>query len=101
MFGPADGGFRVLGTIASNEGQLPDTCTLDLNRKDDKHFFGPIVTKPGQFSTMFLVAPYKAEYRLIISCPGYESRRIAIRYGEDATPTKPINVGEIIMNREK
>jgi len=101
MFGPADGGFRVIGSIESSEGQLPDKCTLDLNNQDDKHFFGPVITQPGQFSTMFLVAPYKAEYWLVISCPGYESQRIAIRYGENATPTKPLNIGEIKMKGKK
>jgi len=60
-----------------------------------------MITKPGQFSTYFTVAPYKAHYWFVVSCPGYETQKVAIRFGEDATPMKPMNVGELIMKRMK
>jgi hypothetical protein len=101
MFGPADGGFRVSGSIRDSRGQLPDKCSLELRTKEDKLFFGPVSTKSGQFSTQFLVAPYKADYWLIISCPGYESQRISVRYGENTSLAKALNLGEIVMKRER
>lgn len=101
MFGPADGGFKVLGSIRDNQGQLLERCYLELRNREDQHFYGPVPTKSGQFSTLILVAPYKADYWHVISCPGYESHRVLVTYGENTSPSKPLDLGEVVMKKEK
>lgn len=100
MFGPADGGFRVSGTIRSSGGELPANCSLELRSKENKPFYGPVPTKSGQFSTQFLVAPYKADYWLVISYAGYEEQRVLVGYGTNTSPSKPLELNEIVMRKE-
>jgi hypothetical protein len=101
MLGPADGGFRVYGVIRSNDGDLLKDCSLQLLDKKNKPFFNQVRAISGLVDTQFTVAPYKADYWLVISCPGYETTKVLVRYGKDTSPSKPLDLKEIVMRKEK
>jgi hypothetical protein len=101
LLGPADGAFRVTGTIVS-EGRNPlNNCSLELqDNKGVPTLNGSIPTK-GEITHLFVVAPYKADYWLLLSCPGYYSRKIPVSYGKDASPAKPLDLERIEMEEKK
>jgi hypothetical protein len=101
MLGPADGGFRVYGIIRSDQGELLDTCSLQLLDQNNKPFFGQVRASSALLDTQFTVAPYKADYWLVISCPGYELKKVLVRYGDDTTPSKPLDLKEIVMKKQE
>ena len=100
-FVPADGGFKVYSTIRSNEGDPLNTCSVELLNQNNKPFFGQVRATGAVLDTQFTVAPYKADYWLVISCPGYEAQRLLVRYGEDTSPSKPLKIEEIVMKKKK
>lgn len=99
--GPADGGFKVYGTIRSDEGEPLNNCSVELLDKNNKPFFGQARTTGEVLNTQFTVAPYEADYWLVISCPGHESQRVLVKYGEDTSPSKPLEVRDVVMKKKK
>ena len=100
MFFPADGAFKVYGTIQSDDGAPLENCSLELHNKKGLYFNQkqPI---GSELNARFTVAPYKANYWLKISCQGYKTETIPVHYGENAAPMKPLNIGNIVMKYEK
>ncbi|MEN6489012.1 MAG: hypothetical protein ABFD66_09045 [Smithella sp.] len=99
--GPADGWFNVYGMIRSDEGVPLNTCSIELLDQNNKPFFGQVRATGALLNTQFTVAPYEADYWLIISCPGYEPQRVLVRYGEETSFSKPLDLKEIVMRKVK
>jgi hypothetical protein len=100
MLGPADGGFKVHGIIQSDKGEPLNACSVELLDKNKKPFFGQVQTTGALLNTQFTVAPYKADYWLVISCPGHEPQRVLVRYGRETSFSKPLDLKEIVMRKE-
>jgi hypothetical protein len=101
LFSPADGAFKVSGTIVSEVRKPIDNCSLELqDEKGVTTLNGSLRTK-SEIKTLFVVAPYKADYWLLLSCPGYDTKKIPLRYGKDASPTKSLELGRIEMKEKK
>ena len=101
LFGPADGAFRVSGTIVSEAGNPLNNCSLELQDKNGVPTLNGALPTKSEIEHLFVVAPYQADYWLLLSCPDYETRKIAVSYGKTVSPAKPLDLGRIEIKKEK
>jgi hypothetical protein len=101
VFGPADGVFRVSGTIVSEAGKPLNNCSLELQDKKGVPTLNGTLPTKSEIKHLFVVAPYKADYWLLLTCPDYYSKKIPVSYGKAVSPAKPLDLGRIEMKKEK
>lgn len=90
------GGLSVLAEIQNTQGQQLNICEIELQNQQGKTLQGPD-SIPGKFHKVFIVAPYQADYLIVISCPGFKVYQTSATYGENITPIKPMKLGVITM----
>ncbi len=100
LFGPADGAFRVSGTVISETREPLENCSMELQDKRGVVLGGGPRRTESEIDILFVVAPYKADYWLLLSCPDYDTKKIPVSYGKDASPMKPLKLGEIVMKEK-
>ncbi len=92
-----DGGFKYEGTVSSSSGAGLKDCSVALNydgKVEDRHAF-----YPPKLEGLFMVAPFKGTYMLVISCAGHRQHEAVVKYGGDVTPTKDLHLGNIVLDQ--
>ena len=92
-----DGGFRVRGTIASQNKPIPPICKVELKGPSDALTCCNQPVSPPTVDIRFTVAPSKLSYKLILACDGFLPVERDFKYGSDVTPTKPLELGVIAL----
>ena len=96
-----DGGFLVRGTVVSRTSVPLEHCSLDIRWPSGSLICCAAALSPPKISTMFLVPPFsKKTYTLTLSCPGFRPYVVRVRYGQDASPRKPLELGVITLEPE-
>lgn len=88
----ADSTFQISAQLENEEGKKVDNCLLEL-RNEKNNVLYEIKRIDGKFTEQLHVAPYEAEYLVVLSCPRYETRKIRVNFGKDVTTTKPLDLG--------
>jgi hypothetical protein len=92
-----DGGFRVRGTIVAQDQSLLSDCTIALKGPPDALTCCDRPWSPPSLDTRFTVAPTQIVYKLVLSCSGYQPEERTFKYGEDASPSKPLELGVVTL----
>ena len=95
-----DGGFHVRGSIVAKDKSSLSNCTATLKGPAnalsccDKN-----VISPPNFNLLFTVAPSNIRYKLVLLCEGFQPEAREFTYGEDVTPSKPLELGVVTLQR--
>jgi hypothetical protein len=96
-----DGGFVVRGTVVSSTSASLEHCSLDIRWPSGSLMCCTAALSPPNISTVFVVpVGSKNTYTLILSCPGFRPYEVRVRYGQDASPRKPLDLGVITLQPE-
>jgi hypothetical protein len=90
-----DGGFRARGTVVSADAVPLEHCTLSLQPPAGGLACcdGPV--DPTHVNTLFTVPPSAAHYTL--ACPGFRPYVREVVYGTDVSPSRPLNLGVVVL----
>jgi hypothetical protein len=92
-----DGGFRVRGSIAATSKPIPAVCKVELKGPPGALICCNRTISPPAVATSFTVAPQQARYKLLLLCDGFQPVERNFKYGSDATPTTPLDLGVITL----
>ncbi len=94
-----DGGFHARGTILAQDRTPLSNCTITLKGPPKALTCCDATIRPPQFDVHFTVAPSPNTYQLILTCAGFRPQERAFKYGEDASPSKPFELGVVVLRR--
>ena len=99
-FMPADGSFRVQGSLVNSVGQPIEGCTADLLSSKGQSL---VSARPvsSDLETSFVVASYRSIYELRITCPGYKPFITVVDYGGITSPDKPLQLGKVVFHKKE
>ena len=94
-----DGGFHARGTIFAQDRTPLSKCTIALEGPPKALMCCDSTLSPPNVDVHFTVAPSTNAYKLVLACAGFRPEERAFRYGEDASPSKPLELGVVILRR--
>jgi hypothetical protein len=74
-------------------------CTIALKGPPKALMCCDTIVSPPKIDVRFTVAPSSNAYKVVLACAGFRPEEHAFRYGEDTTPSKPLELGVIILRR--
>jgi hypothetical protein len=92
-----DGGFRVRGTIVAQDRSSLSNCTVALKGPPDTLMCCDTTLSPPKVDVPFTVTPSKISYKLVLACVGFQPEEREFKYGVDASPSKPLELGVITL----
>jgi hypothetical protein len=94
-----DGGFHARGTILAQDRTPLFNCTIALKGVPKALMCCNSPIRPPQVDVHFTVAPSPNAYKLVLTCAGFRPEERAFKYGEDASPSKPLELGVVVLSR--
>jgi hypothetical protein len=94
-----DGGFHARGTIFAQDRTSLSNCRIALKGPPSALMCCDTTLSPPKVDVHFTVAPSAIAYKLVLACAGFRPEERAFKYGEDASPSKPLELGVIILRR--
>jgi hypothetical protein len=92
-----DGGFRVHGTIVAQNQAPLSNCTVALKGPPNALMCCDTTLSPPNVDVPFTVAPSKIDYELVLTCAGFQPAEREFKYGVDASPSKPLELGVVTL----
>jgi hypothetical protein len=94
-----DGGFLVKGNVVASEGLArPSNCTLKIIEPAEALDCCAQPIKPQGFEALFIVSPFDQTYKLSMQCAGFKPHVVIVRYGKDVSPSKPLELGTVVLS---
>jgi hypothetical protein len=90
---PGDGGFQIAGSLPAAVG----ICDLMLLHESGHETTLAQRKVSGRFKSSFVVAPYRADYRVDLLCAGHNRVLTTVRYGREVKPGELVDLGEISL----
>jgi hypothetical protein len=94
-----DGGFHAHGTILAEDRTPLSNCTIALKGPPKALMCCDTNISPPNVDVHFTVAPSPNAYKLVLTCAGFRPEERAFKYGEDASPSKPFELGVVVLSR--
>jgi hypothetical protein len=94
-----DGGFHARATIVAQDRSPLSNCTIALTGPPNALMWCDTSLSPPKVDVHFTVAPSPNSYKVVLACAGFRPEEHAFKYGEDASPSKPLDLGTIILRR--
>jgi hypothetical protein len=94
-----DGGFHARGMIFAQDRTSLSNCTIALKGPPSALMCCDTTFSPPKVDVHFTVAPSATAYKLVLACAGFRPEERAFKYGDDASPSKPLELGLIILRR--
>ena len=98
IFGPGDGGFRVIGNIEQTKNGYSGDCILKiiwLGETDTPDDFSQERKVSGSFEELFIVSPDEEDYMVSLKCKSGIEINKRVTYGIDTSPDNPVDLGKI------
>ena len=92
-----DGGFRVRGALVARDQSHLSNCTVTLKGPPDALTCCNTTVSPAKIDMHFTVAPSRISYKLVFTCAGFQPVEREFKYGVDASPSKPLELGVITL----
>lgn len=92
-----DGGFHTIGTIYAQDRTTLSKCTIGLKSPSEVLTCCDTALTPPKFDVHFTVAPSSNSYKVVLACAGFRPEERAFKYGEDVSPSKPLDLGVVIL----
>jgi len=94
-----DGGFHARGALFAEDRTPLSDCTIALKDPPKALLCCDTSLSPPKVDVHFTVAPSANSYKLVLTCAGFRPEERAFRYGEDAPPSKPLELDVVILRR--
>ena len=92
-----DGGFHASGTIYAQDRTTLSKCTIGLKGPPEALTCCDTALTPPKFDVHFTVAPSPNSYKVVLACAGFRPEERAFRYGDNASPSKLLELGAVIL----
>jgi len=94
-----DGGFLVRGSaVANGSVAAPSNCTLKIVDPVQALNCCARLINPQGFESHFTVGPFDQTYKLSMECAGFKPHIVTVRYGKDVSPSKPLDLGTVVLS---
>jgi hypothetical protein len=94
-----DGGFHARGMIFAQDRTPLSDCTIALKGPPKALMCCDTNLSPPKVDVHFTVAPSANAYKLVLTCAGFRPEERTFKYGEDASPSKPLELGVVVLRR--
>lgn len=74
-------------------------CTIALKGPPKALVCCDTSVSPPKVDVRFTVAPSPNAYKVVLTCAGFRPEERAFKYGEDTSPSKPLELGVVILRR--
>jgi hypothetical protein len=74
-------------------------CSIALKGPPKALMCGDTTISPPKVDVHFSVAPSANTYTLVMTCAGFRAEERAFKYGEDVSPSKPFELGVVVLRR--
>ena len=88
--------FSVTGHVADQAG-VPKSCRLFIREISGGLGCCSEMVDPRNIDQQFWVMPGQQPYELVLECPGFQDYTQTAIFGVDMTPSKPLDLGDIIL----
>ena len=94
-----DGGFHAHGMIFAQDRTALSDCAIALKGPPKALMCCDTSLSPPKIDVRFTVAPSPNAYRVVLACAGFRPEERGFKYGEDTSPSKPLELGVVILRR--
>src|SRR5688500_8463208 len=88
--------FTATGRVAEQAG-LPKSCRLFIREVSGGLGCCSEMLDPRYIEQRFWVLPGRQQYMLVLECPGFDDHTATAVFGQDMSPTVPLDLGAIIL----
>lgn len=82
------------------DGAMLSGCKIGVVEPPNALWAGGGSFVPPNLSTSFTLSPSRETYTLSVACAGYAPFIKQVRYGPDVGPSKPLDLGAVMLKRD-